>query len=244
MRLRERACAVALLSCAGMTHAAGAGFYFGVSAGQAKYDFETPRIAIVVPDLDGGFIVPGLRPPPPNPGNPVFIPPAAGVATPVLWLPGDDDEATAWGVTAGYRIGRYVAVELNYLNLGKLEASDPVFLPPFPGGGTTTLKRELETKGPALSALGILPLSPDWEVYLRAGVFFADTEFTTSIGASSASHTTGSEAAAVGAGVQFNWAEHWSARIELQRFLEVGDEDTFSSTADIDLLSLGILYRL
>jgi opacity protein-like surface antigen len=81
-------------------------------------------------------------------------------------------------------------------------------------------------------------------VYLRAGVFFADMEFTTSIGASSASHTTGSEAAAVGAGVQFNWAEHWSARIELQRFLEVGDDEAFSSSADIDLLSLGILYRL
>lgn len=81
-------------------------------------------------------------------------------------------------------------------------------------------------------------------MHLRAGVLFADMEFTTSIGASSSSHTTGSEAAAAGAGVQFNWAEHWSARLELQRFFDVGDDDGFSSTADIDLLSLGILYRL
>jgi opacity protein-like surface antigen len=243
MRARERACAVALLMCAGTAHAADAGFYFGVSAGQAKYDFDTPRVP-VIGQVPGGGAVPDLPPTPFNPREPIFIPPAAGVAIPVLWLPGDDDEATAWGVAAGYRIGRYVAVELNYLNLGKLEASDPVLLPPFPGGGTTTLQRELETAGPALSVLGILPLSDSWEVYLRAGVLFADMEFTTSIGASSSSHTTGSEAAAVGAGVQFNWAEHWSARIELQRFLEVGDDDTFSSSADIDLLSLGILYRL
>jgi hypothetical protein len=40
MRFRERACGVALLSCVGMAHAADPGFYFGVSAGQAKYDFE------------------------------------------------------------------------------------------------------------------------------------------------------------------------------------------------------------
>jgi opacity protein-like surface antigen len=244
MRDRERACAVALLLCAGTAHAADTGFYFGVFAGQAKYDFDSPQLPIIGQIPDGGFIGPGLRPPPLNPANPIVIPPAFAVATGVLWLPSDDDEATAWGATAGYRIGRYVAVELNYLNLGKLEASDLVLLPPFPGGGTTTLQRELETTGPALSVLGILPLSASWEVYLRAGVLFADMEFTTSIGASSASHTTGSEAAAVGAGVQFNWAEHWSARIELQRFLEVGEDDTFSSSADIDLLSLGIFYRL
>lgn len=238
MRVRERACAVALLLCAGMAHAADAGFYFGVLAGEAKYDFDTPQLPVAIGQIPVTDFIP-----PDTPLNPIFTGPVF-LAGPALWLPSDDDKDTGWGVTAGYRIGRYVAIELNYLNLGKLEASDQLLLPPFPGSGTATLQRELETTGPSVSVLGILPLSENWEVHLRAGVLFADMEFTTSIGASSSSHTTGSEAAAVGAGVQFNWAEHWSARLELQRFLDVGDDDGFSSTADIDLLSLGILYRL
>jgi opacity protein-like surface antigen len=236
MQARRSACAVALSLCAGLAQGADAGFYFGVSVGQAKYDFETPRVLILEP----------------SPGGPIEVPPCCGsipdpgfsVALPPLWLPSDDDKDAAWGVTAGYRIARYAAVELAYLNLGKLEANDPLLLPPFPGGGTTTLHRELETTGPVISALGILPLGDSWELYLRGGVFFADEEFTISIGGAASSTTQGSKAFDVGAGVQFNWREHWSARLELQRFLDVGDDDTFSTSADIDFVSLGVLYRL
>jgi opacity protein-like surface antigen len=237
MRVRQGACAVALLLCAGITHAAEPGFYFGVSVGQAKYDFETPRIAIAEPSPGGPIEVPPCCGT--NPIDPVF-----SVAIPALWLPGDDDKDTAWAVTSGYRIGRYAAVELAYLNLGKLEAND--LLLPFPpgSGAALTLHRELETTGPVVSALGILPLGDSWELFLRGGVFFADMEFTTSLAGTSSSQTQGSKAVDVGAGVQFNRREHWSARLELQRFLDVGDDDTFSNSADIDFLSLGVLYRL
>lgn len=246
MRAHGSACAGALMLFASTAFGAEPGFYFGVSGGQAKYDFDTPP-DILIAVGGAGFIPPvfgfnpGPLPPfPLDPLNPVFV---ASVAQPLFWSPADDDEANAWGVTAGYRAGRYFAFEVSYLHLGKLEATDTLLLPPFGGGGTATLHRELETSGPALAAMGILPLSESWELYLRAGIFFADSELSTSIGASSGSTTFGSEATTLGAGAQFNWGEHWSARVEFQRLVEVGGDD-FATDADVDVLSLGVLYRL
>lgn len=252
MRARARLVAGVMLLAAGAAHAADRGFYFGLSGGQAKYDFDTPApISLVFPET--GFLG-GVAVPDPvvrlNPGpifsGPIFSEPAFGVASRAPEPFGGDDKDSAWGLTAGYRAGRYVAVELNYFNLGTLEASTsvlvlvPPLVPPFTAQ-SMTLRRELETSGPALSVLGILPLSDSWEVYLRGGVLFADMKLTTSLGDNSNSTTFGSEAAALGAGAQFNWGDHWSARVEFQRFLEVGDD---LGEADIDLLSLGVLYRL
>lgn len=243
MRATERVCACALLLFTNAALGADQGFYFGLAGGQAKYDFDRPPLFAIA--IRGGLTgMPRVTLPPVVGFNPpVFSVPAfSAVASPVVWFPDDDDKDTAWGLTAGYRAGRYVAVELSYLNLGTLKASDTILVPPIIGGGTLTLKRELETSGPAFSALGILPLSDSWELYLRAGIFFADMELTTSLGGSSGSTTFGSEAVSLGAGAQFDWGEHWAGRLEFQRVLEAGADD--GSEADIDALSLGIFYRL
>jgi OmpA-OmpF porin, OOP family len=248
MRAHGSACAGALMLFANAAFGAEPGFYFGLSGGQAKYDFDSPPIlSIVVPDGQFGFLPPasGINPRPivPFPTEPSFI--VASAAQPLFWSPTDDEEASAWALTAGYRAGRYVAVEVSYLNLGKLEASQRVLLlpPPFGSGGSVTLHRELETSGPAFAAIGILPLSESWELYLRAGIFFADSELTTAIDGNSSSTTFGSDATTLGAGAQFNWGKHWSARLQFERVLEIGGDD-FSSEADVDHLSLGVLFRL
>lgn len=245
MRAHGSACALMLFANAAF--GAEPGFYFGLSGGQAKYDFDAPpALAIFVPGGGFGSVPPiiGANPIlnfPIDPFDGFFA--VAGAAQPLFWSPADDDEASAWALTAGYRAGRYFAVEVSYLNLGKLEATDTLLLPPFGGGGSVTLHRELETSGPAFAAMGILPLSDNWELYLRAGIFFADSELSTSIGVSSSSTTFGSDATTLGAGAQFNWGAHWSARLEFQRLVDVGGGD-FATDADVDHLSLGVLYRL
>lgn len=219
--------------------AADQGFYFGVIGGSANYEFENPQFIPaggMLPSPDVSF-----RPPP-------FLSvgaPTAFVSVAMLWptwQPGDDDESTAWGVVAGYRIMRYAAVELNYLNLGTLKESETIPLFP-PGSGTLQFNRELETRGPSVSALGILPLLDQWSVYLRAGVLFADMEVSNSLGGSSSSITFGSDSFLWGAGTQFDWGKHWSVRLDFQRFESVGEENG-SGEADIDLLSLGVIFRL
>lgn len=235
--------ALALLSVS-IASAADRGFYFGLFGGQARYEFDTPDIPTltlpsgVVPRLDTApvprdvldFYAYGISEP--------------SMLRPILWHPSGDDEDTAWGGLVGYRIARYAAVELSYLNLGTLEANDPAIMS-FNPVVRDTLHRELQTRGPSASVLGILPVSDEWELYLRAGVLFADVEVSFgALGAIPPSSTTyGNEVALWGGGAQFNWGEHWSVRLEFQRFVEIGAEDR-EGEADIDLISVGVLYRL
>lgn len=242
--IRKIAACALLVAASHPATAADQGFYFGVIGGSANYEFDTPQFipaAGVIPSF-GGFGSPPFATFTPAPRfftTPVFA--AVAILSPT-WQPDDDDESTAWGVIAGYRIMRYAAVELNYLNLGTLKESDTVSLFP-PGSGTLQIDRELETTGPSVSALGILPLLDQWSVYVRAGVLFADMELSSSLNNSSSSITFGSDSFLWGAGTQFDWGKHWSVRVDYQRFDSVGEENG-AGRADIDLLSLGVLFRL
>ena len=245
--VRVGVCGLVILS-ASAAHAADRGFYFGAAGGQSQYDFDRPEAP--VPVL--GF-APILPPSVVATPNPIFIAPApvlggafvrAVDVRPVLWLPGDDDEGTAWSFTAGYRINRYLAVEAGYVNLGTLSATHAIDLSPILGGGTLSFHRELETAGPTLTAFGMLPLSDSWQLYARAGMLFADTDLKTSLNGSGAlTSSVDSDATTLGAGAQYDWGGHWSARLEFQRTMDLGGDDV-ASDADVDSISLGFLYRL
>jgi opacity protein-like surface antigen len=242
--MRAGACALLILS-AGVAQAADRGFYFGASGGQARYDFETPAR----PPLIGAF--PPILVFEPDPSlNPIGIPPVpiGGVTAvfselPLLWLPADDEEGAGWSVAAGYRINRYLAIEASYVNVGTLSSTHTLSVPPILGGGTLNVHRELETGGPALTAFGMLPLSAGWQLYARVGILFADTDLTTSINGNSDSSSIDADSTTVGAGAQYDWGGHWSARLEFQRTLELGGDDMFGAP-DVDTISLGVLYRL
>jgi opacity protein-like surface antigen len=249
MEMARTVLACLMLTGAVAASAADHGFYFGVLGGRADYEFRQPDVFPVNaffpgPPLIG--ITPVIRPPgiTPAPCPPGSI--AGGVAvafiSPLSWPPDADHEAGAWGVVAGYRIFRYAAFELSYLDLGSLDRTQEVRLG-FPPVGSIEIHHELATSGPAASALGILPITESWEVYARAGVLFADMEATSSIMGSSNSITFGSDSLLWGGGTQFNWGAHWSVRLDFQRFEGVG-EDNGPGEADVDLLSLGVLYRL
>jgi len=218
--------------------------------GQADYDFEpTPFFPVFGATAEP---IPSLRFPPPAFGE--FPGTIGGVVAvdairPIAWPDAGDHEASAWGALVGYRIVRYAAIELSYLDLGSLERTES-----FAGGiilpFLTTFEHELETSGPAVSALGILPIGKSFEIYARAGVLFADSELSTRVVESTvpvfagdSSITFGSRSLLWGAGAQFNWREHWSVRLDFQRFEGVG-EDSGPGEADIDLLSLAVLFRL
>jgi hypothetical protein len=247
--MRVSVCGLFILA-ASTAHAADRGFYFGASGGQSSYDFdEVPANVLVIPAA--GFITPvfGVSPLPAipillNPLNPaIIVGPAFVEAQQQLWLPEDDDEGAAWSVTAGYRVNRYLAVEASYVNLGTLSATHSFGVPVFLGGGTFTFHRELETAGPALTAFGMLPLSDSWQLYARAGMLFADSDLTTSFSGRKDSISFDSDVTTLGAGAQYDWGGHWSARLEFQRSLGVGGDDVVGD-ADVDGISLGFLYRL
>lgn len=251
MDILRTVAACAAVMAASITNAADNGFYFGLIGGQAEYDFEESPFFFLgggalsrpapAPSLPPGFAL--------NPGSVFAGVSSVSVARPIAWPQSADSEATAWGALAGYRIFRYMAVEAAYLDLGTLERTERINLF-FPPGAFIDTRHELKTSGPAGSVLGILPLGENWEVFVRAGVFFGDMEIDSEpIGGSvmviggSDSITFGSDSLLWGGGAQFNWGEHWSVRLDFQRFESVGEENG-AGEADIDLLSLGVLFRL
>lgn len=106
------------------------------------------------------------------------------------------------------------------------------------------VESKLETSGPAASVLAIMPLNEKWEIYLRGGMMWADQKVThSSNGANRRATTYGSDAVLFGAGAQFDFASHWTVRLDFQRFNDVGEEHGIGE-ADIDVWSLGVVYRL
>ena len=180
----------ALILTVSAAHAADRGFYFGASGGQAKYDFNVPAAPVAAIGLlppVAGFVPDPTFVFSPGPGNPVFIAPVPGscirgCSAAVLWLPGDDEEGTSWGVDAGYRFNRYLARRGELCEPRNARTPrTPVNMLPFLGGGTLTFHRELETDAVRRWLHSASCRSSDsWELFVRAGILFADTDLTTS----------------------------------------------------------------
>ena len=205
MRFMRTVALVGMCLGAQASVAADQGFYFGLNAGQAKYDFayEVPRVpsSLSVPATGAIAINPSLTGPyPPN-----FCCATAVVfaAVRAFWLPGTDDEGTAWGGFVGYRIFPYAAMELAYADLGSLREHQPerILTPTI---RTPAVTSELETSGPALSALAIVPIIERWDVYSARRHVFADQKSLAFAGYEERT-TYGSDAVLFGAGAQFDF---------------------------------------
>ena len=141
----------------------------------------------------------------------------------------------------------YAAVELAYADLGSLDEHQPsrvitsIFSPPIT---IPEVHSELKTTAPTISALGIVPLTEAWDVFLRLGWYFADQRVSIRSPSFPAERTTyGTDGMLFGAGTQYSFGEHWSIRLDFQRFDDVGENNGHGG-ADIDVLSLGVLFAL
>lgn len=199
-------------------------------------------------------------------GQLTFIsPPGTSITVDAIRVDRND---AAFGGMAGYRAGRFVAFEAMYLHLGesKYEAAlgvtgstaGPVVgtpqLPPGgfvgfdPGDAAFISAADLpvittSTRGPALCALAMWPVAEKFDVYGRAGVYFADTARTLAFFSVSDERTESTEEALWGAGMQWRAFGRWSLRLDYQRFENVGSAGR-TGEADIELWSLGILFRI
>lgn len=232
--------------CSFQATAAEPGFYFGIAGGQAKYDFEKVQApTATLPPASGGVAFAPI---------PRFSLPPAGlnfISSPVAFIGGlspfgvsggdHEDDDTSWSALAGYRISRYFAAEVSYVSLGKLTARDTLYV--YPTFAPITMKHTLDTQGPTLTMLAILPARDNWDIYIRFGAFFVDSKLESSIGASKTSTTFGSDGVVAGFGTQYNFGEHWSVRLDLQRYQDIGEKFA-TGEADIDNVSFGVLYRL
>lgn len=220
------AAATGLLATSAPTLAASEpGWYYGLNAGKASADIDKV-------DLDGlaDFVISTAGPP---------VTSTSSLA----------DSKTSWSLFFGYQFSPYLALEAGYLDLGSfpyryqgtadLSAS---------GGGVaaTSFDYAFDFKGYPLSAIGILPLGPIFDLHARVGLFLADSEvkFAASAGAAQIGFTESADSQDLfyGAGAAMNLGDTWSLSLDWVKYDKVGDEETIAET-DLDALSLSLIYR-
>lgn len=170
----------------------------------------------------------------------------------------EDGSDTGGKIFGGYRLGRHLALEGAYVDLGSTEVSVsfdlPGFLPglpfelpipvEFPDLAFTATTR-LDTNGWSAQALGLLPLPPRVELFAKAGVLYwkvdpasvnipriDDLIVNLDVNADADTGTS----AVVGIGLEVQLAGAFALRAEAERFADVGG-------SDIDLLSAGLAWR-
>ena len=137
----------------------------------------------------------------------------------------------------GYQFGRHFALEAGYFDLGKFGFTAAT-LPPG------SLSGQAEFKGVNLDAVGSLPLTAKFSVFGRAGVHYTETRTDfLGTGAVLVSGPSRNEKAAnykVGVGLEYALTPQFGLRADLERYRV---KDAVGNTGDIDLASIGAVYR-
>jgi len=162
-----------------------------------------------------------------------------------------DQSSVAFGGLIGYQFIPEIALEVSYTDLGKLRYHSNNVVA---GGGLGRLNAfadlDGKAKGPTLSVTGALPLGPQWEVYVRGGIFFSKVTLEATAGLSGSSGggsgPTESQSAnsvdpLAGVGVAWKPYKQVKIRAEYTRFSNVGDKDN-TGEINIDTFNVGVTY--
>ena len=149
----------------------------------------------------------------------------------------DNDRTLGYKLFGGYQFNRYFAVEGGAFDLGK---SGFVATTTPPG----TLSGDIRLKGLNLDLVGILPITEKFSAFGRGGVNYAEARDSfRSSGSVAAPPPNRSKRAAnykFGFGLQYDITKALGLRAEAERYRV---DDAVGNNGDVDLLSLGLVYR-
>jgi hypothetical protein len=152
----------------------------------------------------------------------------------------------AWSIAVGYQVNPYFAAEVEYIDFSTTDISEHYDLSPiFPFSSDFTHEYSSKVTGPAFSMLGSVPVGKRVDVFLRAGVLFADrvVEFSPVAGSDGLDEKFGSTVWLAGVGVDWSFANRWAIRAEYQRTGKL--EETFlAGETELERMSLSALFRL
>lgn len=168
-----------------------------------------------------------------------------------------DDRDGAWKATLGYRVNSWLAVELNYADLGRHTTFTSFLGGDAPAPAAIALDREIEAYG--IDAVFIAPIGPALEIFGRVGAartsldarqeLFGNVVFTG--GDPNERVRTASQDETVtryGVGGQWRFGRNLAMRLEWERYAEVGKAFRVGGSgttgeADTDMYSVGILFH-
>lgn len=149
----------------------------------------------------------------------------------------EDERNNGFKLFGGYQFNRYLALEGGYFDLGEFSYVANT-LP------TGTVSGNLSVRGVNLDLVGLLPFTDKFSAFARAGVTqartrdkFSATGFATVQDPERSKSNTGFK---VGVGIQYALVPSLGLRVEAERFRI---DDAVGSKGDINLVSIGLLYR-
>jgi len=149
----------------------------------------------------------------------------------------DDDRDFGYKVFGGYKFNRFFAVEGGYFDLGKFSFTANT----VPLG---TLSGNIKLRGVNLDLVGILPITERFSAFGRAGVNYAEARDSfSSTGAVRVLNANPKERDTnykFGGGLQFDFTRRLGMRLEAERYRI---NDAVGNKGDVDLISLGLIYR-
>ncbi|HEY0340940.1 MAG TPA: OmpA family protein [Steroidobacteraceae bacterium] len=149
----------------------------------------------------------------------------------------DDERHFAYKLFGGYQFNRYLALEGGYFNLGKFGFAAQT----LPQGN---LHGNLKLQGADLDLVGTLPITRRFGVFGRVGANYAAVKDSLGgTGAVDVLEPRSSRNAVnykVGVGLQYGLTEFLRVRGEIERYRI---DDPLDGKADIDMFSLGLVYR-
>ena len=150
----------------------------------------------------------------------------------------DDDRDIGYKLFGGYQFNKYFALEGGYFDLGKFEFTATT----VPAG---TLRGNIKVTGLNFDAVGILPITEKFSAFGRVGLTYAESKDSfTGTGLVTTRNSSPSENDVnykFGVGLQFHFTESLGMRAEAERYRI---DDAVGNKGDIDLISVGLIYRL
>ncbi len=139
-----------------------------------------------------------------------------------------DAKDTGWKLYGGFMFNRNFGVELAYVDLGKAKYSGTFFGLPVTGG-------TIEATGFNIAAIGAIPLSSAFSLFGKVGIFSWEAEANDTTAGVPFAETTDGNDLFFGLGASYSFTRSFAVRGEWERF-QLDD-------ADVDLLSIGLVYR-
>lgn len=149
----------------------------------------------------------------------------------------DREDDIGYKLFGGHQFNKYFALEGGYFDLGKFGFTATT----VPLG---TLDGNIKLKGVNVDLIGILPITEKFSAFGRAGVIYAEAKDSfTGTGAVTVLNPNPSKRDTnykFGLGLQYNFTGPLALRVEAERYRI---NDAVGNKGDIDLFSLGLIYR-
>ena len=149
----------------------------------------------------------------------------------------DRDRSTGFKLYGGYQFNRNFALEGGYFDLGKFGFTATT----VPAG---TLDGNIKLRGLNLDMVGTLPLTEKFSAFGRAGLNYAQARNsfsgTGAVGVTNPNPSKRDTNYKFGLGLQYAFTDALAMRAELERYRI---NDAVGNKGDIDLFSVGLVYR-